>query len=180
VASVTIMVEMFWSAYDFNQCLSSWASKAPTDIYLRDMLYRTSCSNKLPVASVSPWCQGEDLLCFADNTSTSSSDVKCEAGYYCASMSQQKECRCRECEAGFYCPAGSSKSTGAGECEAGYYCPAGSFTKEGAGKCDVGYYCPAGSASSQGSGRCDGGYYCPTGSSTKEGLGLIEELLTAC
>ena len=65
VTSVNAMFYMFYEANSFNQCLSSWAFKAPTDVYLRDMFYGTSCPNTEPVASVGPWCQGEDLLCYA-------------------------------------------------------------------------------------------------------------------
>ena len=160
VARVNWLSRMFYYASNFNQCLSSWAEKWDAknrqqfQFGFNSIFENSGCPYKNPNPLVGPWCQGDNEQCYIVR--------KCEAGYYCASMTPQQGCgECRECEAGYYCPTGSS-------------------TKEGAGKCDVGYYCLAGSASSQGSGRCDGSYYCPTGSSTKEGLGLMEELLAAC
>ena len=65
VSNVSEMRLMFNDAFEFNQCLSSWASKTPTDVDLFNMLYRTSCPNTEPVESVGPWCQGEDEQCLA-------------------------------------------------------------------------------------------------------------------
>jgi len=63
VASVTDMAYMFYDAPKFNQCLSSWADKTPPDVEVNDIFTDSGCPNRRPVATVGPWCQGEDLLC---------------------------------------------------------------------------------------------------------------------
>jgi len=67
VARVTDMTFMFNNVFEFNQCLSSWASKVPTDVYLRDIFFSNfgGCPNKKPDPSVSPWCQGDAEQCYA-------------------------------------------------------------------------------------------------------------------
>jgi len=71
VASVKNMYAMFESASNFNQCLSTWADKTPPNVNGGFMFYLSSCPDKDPDPSVSPWCQGEDEQCFAPSATPS-------------------------------------------------------------------------------------------------------------
>jgi len=72
VASVNDMYKMFYKASSFNQCLSSWASKAPTDVSVVNLFEDSGCPNNAdPDPSVSPWCQGEDEQCYAPSNAPS-------------------------------------------------------------------------------------------------------------
>jgi len=68
---VTGMAFMFYEASDFNQCLSSWADKTPTNVNVRNIFFDSDCPNKYPDPSVGPWCQGEDEQCLAPSATPS-------------------------------------------------------------------------------------------------------------
>lgn len=65
VSKVTSMRSMFNGAENFNQCLGSWAGKTSDDVDVSNMLDYTSCALGVgtPVASIGPWCQGEEDQC---------------------------------------------------------------------------------------------------------------------
>merc|ERR1711935_33495 len=66
------MEEMFYTATNFNQCLSSWAGKALSDVDVDDIFEDSGCPDKSdPDPSVGPWCQGEDEQCFAPSATPS-------------------------------------------------------------------------------------------------------------
>ena len=66
------MSDMFFKASDFNQCLSSWAGKALSDVDVGRIFEDSGCPDKSdPDPSVGPWCQGEDEQCFAPSATPS-------------------------------------------------------------------------------------------------------------
>jgi len=71
VASVTYMEYMFYKATKFNQCLSTWADKTPPNVNVDNIFINSGCPNKVTVATVAPWCQGEDEQCFAPSATPS-------------------------------------------------------------------------------------------------------------
>ena len=60
VGGVNDMDSMFYEATKFNQCLSTWADKTPPDVSVINIFEDSGCPNKDAVATVGPWCQGED------------------------------------------------------------------------------------------------------------------------
>jgi surface protein len=48
VASVTDMNSLFDNASEFNQCLSTWAGKALSDVDVANIFINSDCSNKDP------------------------------------------------------------------------------------------------------------------------------------
>jgi len=57
VAKVTLM-NLAMAYTSFNQCLSSWASKVPDNVYLKGMFDQSYCTvGETPQVDVSPWCQ---------------------------------------------------------------------------------------------------------------------------
>ena len=72
VSSVTDMYRMLYNAYAFNQCLSTWADKTPPNVNVDNIFINSDCPNKVAVATVGPWCQGEeDEQCFAPSATPS-------------------------------------------------------------------------------------------------------------
>ena len=69
VASVTCMNYMFEGATKFNQCLSTWADKTPSNVSINGIFRDSGCPNNLAVGSYGPWCQGEDEQCRRPRTS---------------------------------------------------------------------------------------------------------------
>jgi len=66
------IVQMFYQATKFNQCLSRWADKIPPDAGSVFKLFKDSgCPNQDPVLTVGPWCQGEDEQCLAPSNAPS-------------------------------------------------------------------------------------------------------------
>jgi len=53
------------SSSPFNQCLSDWADRVPTNANLTQMLYGTGCVDKNPIVGNAPWCQSVDDGCAA-------------------------------------------------------------------------------------------------------------------
>lgn len=57
---------MFKDALNFNQCLSSWATKTPKKVLTINMLDGTQCPNEndTPDSTTGTWCQGANEGCF--------------------------------------------------------------------------------------------------------------------
>jgi len=74
VSSVTSMSRMFYKANDFNQCLSTWADKAPPAVDTDSMFYESGCPNIESIVGFAyvpdpngPWCQGSDVCINCEN-----------------------------------------------------------------------------------------------------------------
>ncbi|OEU17970.1 hypothetical protein FRACYDRAFT_238401 [Fragilariopsis cylindrus CCMP1102] len=67
VSQVVTMRLMFSNAFDFNQCLSTWAGKTSDTVSTTYMLFATDCPNGIgsPNANIGPWCQNYTQGCIA-------------------------------------------------------------------------------------------------------------------
>jgi hypothetical protein len=62
---------MFAGVTNFNQCLSTWADKTPTNVNVKSMFASSGCPNQNVASNVAPWCQGEDEQCLAPSDAPS-------------------------------------------------------------------------------------------------------------
>jgi hypothetical protein len=58
---VTNIGSMFYNAPDFNQCLSSWADKTPSNVNRAYLFLRSGCPNTENLSR----CQGDNEQCYA-------------------------------------------------------------------------------------------------------------------